>query len=156
MSVRITESRIDITAETAVLSQEGGDVGALLTFTGVCRGKENGKPITALTLEHYPGMAEAEIERHIEEARSRWPLIGVHIAHRVGRIKPGEIIVFVATASEHRQAAFSAAEFLMDYLKIHAPFWKKVDLDDGAHWVVARDTDDTAAARWEIKRDAAE
>ena len=103
------------------------DIGAVVTFTGICRADENGEPIAALTLEHYPGMAEAEIARHVEEARARWPLLGVTVIHRYGRIVPGEVIVLVATASSHREAAFAAAEFLMDYLKTRAPFWKQVE-----------------------------
>ena len=98
-----------------------------MTFTGICRGDENGKPIAALTLEHYPAMAEAEIARHVEDAESRWALLGVTVIHRYGRIEPGEDIVLVVTASSHRQDAFAAAEFLMDYLKTHAPFWKRVE-----------------------------
>ncbi len=156
MSVRITEAPIDIAHETNELSRERENIGAVVTFTGICRGKENGDPIAALILEHYPGMAEAEIERHIENAKSRWPVLDVHVVHRIGRIKSGEAIVFVATASEHRQAAFSAAEFLMDYLKTHAPFWKKVEGLDGLHWIEARATDDTAAGRWDTKRNGVE
>jgi len=155
MSVRITEAPIDVAAETAALSR--GRVGALVTFTGICRGEEEGAPIAALVLEHYPGMAEDEIKRHVEEANKRWPLLAVRIAHRVGRVAPGETIVFVAAASAHRQAAFAAAEFLMDYLKTRAPFWKKVERADGTHWVAARQTDDAAAARWKKPgREAAE
>ena len=157
MSVRITEAEIDVATETAALSRDRGDAGALVTFSGICRGEEDGAPIKALVLEHYPGMAEAEIERHIEEAQKRWPLIGVRIVHRVGRIAPGETIVLVATSSAHRQAAFAAAEFLMDYLKASAPFWKKVERADGTHWIAARKTDDAAAARWKKpSREAAE
>src|ERR1700739_1626644 len=107
------------------------DVGAVVTFTGICRADENGAPIAALTLEHYPGMAEAEIARHVEEAHARWPLLGALIIHRYGRIFPGEDIVLVATASSHRQAAFAAAEFLMDYLKTRAPFWKQGESAQG-------------------------
>ncbi len=155
MSVRITEAPIDVAAETAALSR--GRAGALVTFTGICRGEEEGAPIAALVLEHYPGMAEDEIKRHVEEANKRWPLLAVRIAHRVGRVAPGETIVFVAAASAHRQAAFAAAEFLMDYLKTRAPFWKKVERADGTHWVAARQTDDAAAARWKKPgREAAE
>jgi molybdopterin synthase catalytic subunit len=111
-----------------------------------------------LTLEHYPGMAEAEIARHVEEAKSRWPLMGVTVIHRCGRIEPGENIVLVVTASSHRQAAFAAAEFLMDYLKTRAPFWKQIESAAGRTWVDAKDADDTAAARWDRSpgRDAAE
>jgi molybdopterin synthase catalytic subunit len=130
-----------------------------VTFTGVCRADENGKPIAALTLEHYPGMAEAEIARHVEEARARWPLFGVTVIHRHGRLTPGEVIVLVVTASSHREAAFAAAAFLMDYLKTWAPFWKRVETADGAAWVDAKAADDAAAERWaappERRREAA-
>jgi molybdopterin synthase catalytic subunit len=157
MSVRITHASIDVAAETATLSRGQNDVGALVTFTGICRGEEEGVPIAALVLEHYSGMAEEEIARHVEEARKRWPLLGVRIAHRVGHVVPGETIVLVAAASAHREAAFAAAEFLMDYLKTRAPFWKKVERADGTHWVVARKTDDAAAGRWKKPgREAAE
>jgi molybdopterin synthase catalytic subunit len=157
MSVRITEAPIDAAAETAALARGRGDVGALVTFAGICRGDEQGAPIAALVLEHYPGMAEEEINRHVEEAKKRWPLLGVRIAHRVGRVTPGETIVLVAAASTHRQAAFAAAEFLMDYLKTRAPFWKKVERADGTHWVAAREKDDVAAGRWKKpSREAAE
>jgi molybdopterin synthase catalytic subunit len=157
MSVRITEAPIDAAAETAALARGRGDVGALVTFAGICRGDEQGAPIAALVLEHYPGMAEEEINRHVEEAKKRWPLLGVRIAHRVGRVTPGETIVLVVTASAHRQAAFAAAEFLMDYLKTRAPFWKKVERADGTHWVAAREKDDVAAGRWKKpSREAAE
>ena len=130
--------------------EEGGrsDVGAMVTFTGVCRGDENGDSIAALTLEYYPGMAESEIERHVSQAAERWPLSGVIVIHRYGRVLPGENIVLVATASSHREAAFSAAEFIMDYLKTRAPFWKKELTPAGERWVEARASDDEAARRW--------
>src|SRR5216683_4699083 len=153
MSVRITEAPIDVAAETAALSR--GRAGALVTFTGICRGEEEGAPIAALVLEHYPGMAEDEIKRHVEEANKRWPLLAVRIAHRVGRVAPGETIVFVAAASAHRQAAFAAAEFLMDYLKTRAPFWKREERPSGGAWVDAKETDDRAAARWVPRRPTA-
>ena len=114
-TVRLQREPFDAAAEAALLSRGRTDVGAVVTFTGVCRGDEAGQPIAALTLEHYPGMAEAEIERHVAEANARWPLLGVTVIHRYGRIAPGEDIVLVVTASSHRQAAFAAAEFLMDY-----------------------------------------
>ena len=156
-SVRITEAPIDATAETAELSRGRSDVGALVTFAGICRSEEEGAPIAALVLEHYPGMAEEEIERHVEEAKKRWPLLGVCITHRVGRVTPGETIVLVAATSMHRQAAFAAAEFLMDYLKTRAPFWKKVERAGGTHWIAAHDKDDAAAGRWKkSSREAAE
>ena len=125
--VRLQREDFDAAAEAAALTRGRTDIGAVVTFTGICRGAEAGEPIAALTLEHYPGMAEAEIARHVEEAKTRWPLLGVTVIHRHGRIEPGENIVLVVTASSHRQAAFAAAEFLMDYLKTRAPFWKQVE-----------------------------
>ncbi len=148
MTVRLQSEPFDVAAEVAALTRGRTDIGAVVTFTGICRGAEDGEPIRALTLEHYPGMAEAEIERHVEEARRRWPLQGVVVVHRHGRITPGENIVLVVTVSSHRKAAFAAAEFLMDYLKTRAPFWKQVERQDGTDWVEAKDTDDVAAARW--------
>ena len=148
VTIRIQESDFDVTREIAALTAGRSDIGAVVSFTGVCRGSEDGADIAALTLEHYPGMAEAEIARHAETAMSRWPVTGIRVVHRVGRITPGENIVLVVTTSKHRQAAFEAAEFLMDYLKANAPFWKRVDSADGASWVEARDHDDAAAARW--------
>jgi molybdopterin synthase catalytic subunit len=156
MQVRITEQPFDAATEASELARGRGDIGALVSFSGICRDSEDGKKIAALTLEHYPGMAEAEIERHVEEAQSRWPLLGVRVVHRVGRIVPGETIVLVAVASAHRQAAFEAAAFLMDYLKTRAPFWKKVEAAGGVNWVEAKEKDDAAAARWTSKADAAE
>ena len=147
-TVRLQREPFDTAAEAAKLSRGRGDVGALVTFTGICRGEEAGEPISALTLEHYPGMAEAEIERHVAEARARWPLTGVTVIHRYGRITPGEDIMLVATASAHRAAAFAAAEFLMDFLKTRAPFWKQVERADGSIWVEAKQADDQAAERW--------
>lgn len=151
-TVRLQREPFDAGAEAARLARGHDDVGALITFTGICRGTENGEPIAALTLEHYPDMAEAEIMRHAAEAASRWPLLGVTIIHRYGRITPGENIVLVVTASSHREAAFAAAEFLMDYLKTRAPFWKQVETASGKTWVAAKAADDTAAGRWEVQR----
>jgi molybdopterin synthase catalytic subunit len=148
VTIHIQQDDFDIAHEIAALTKDRGDIGAVVTFSGICRGSENGTPLTALTLEHYPGMAEAEIARHADTAMSRWPLTGVRIIHRVGRLAPGENIVLVVTASQHRQAAFEAAEFLMDYLKANAPFWKRVEGADGASWIDSRDHDDAAAARW--------
>jgi molybdopterin synthase catalytic subunit len=138
----------DAAAEAARMTRGRTDIGAVVTFAGICRGDENGEAIAALTLEHYPGMAEAEIARHVEEAQARWPLLGVTVIHRYGRIAPGEPIVLVVTASSHRQAAFAAAEFLMDYLKTRAPFWKQVEKAGGKNWVDAKSADDAAAERW--------
>ena len=151
-TVRLQREPFDAAAEAAKLTCGRDDVGAVVTFTGICRGSERGEPIAALTLEHYPGMAEAEIERHVAEAVGRWPLLGVTVVHRHGRIVPGEDIVLVVTTSTHRDAAFAAAEFLMDYLKTRAPFWKQVETTSGKTWVDAKTADDDAAARWKAPR----
>jgi molybdopterin synthase catalytic subunit len=148
VTIRIQEADFDIAREISALTKGRTDIGAVVSFSGICRGSEDGETIAALTLEHYPGMAEAEIARHVDTAMSRWPLSGVSVVHRVGRIVPGENIVLVLTASEHRQAAFQAAEFLMDYLKANAPFWKREENAGGTNWVEARHHDDDAAARW--------
>src|SRR6201997_3797315 len=138
VTIRIQESDFDVSHEIAGLTEGRSDIGAVVSFTGVCRGSEDGTDIAALTLEHYPGMAEAEIARHAETAMSRWPVTGIRVVHRVGRITPGENIVLVVTASKHRKAAFEAAEFLMDYLKANAPFWKQEEGAGGKGWVEAR------------------
>jgi molybdopterin synthase catalytic subunit len=148
VTIRIQEADFDIAKEIAALTEGRTDIGAVVSFSGICRGNEGGENIAALTLEHYPGMAEAEIARHAETAMSRWPLEGLTIIHRVGRITSGENIVLVLTASQHREAAFQAAEFLMDYLKANAPFWKREEKSTGTSWVGARHDDDNAAARW--------
>jgi molybdopterin synthase catalytic subunit len=146
--VRIQREDFAAAVESAALTRGRTDVGALVTFTGLCR--DEGASLAALELEHYPGMAEEEIGRVVAEAESRWPLQGVVVIHRFGRIAPGENIVLVATASSHRGPAFAAAEFLMDYLKTRAPFWKKEHRRDGAvgDWVAAKDADDRAMERW--------
>src|SRR5881628_779705 len=157
MTVRLQRDDFDAAAEAARLTRGRTDVGAVVTFTGICRGSEAGEPITAMTLEHYPGMAEAEIESHVAEAERRWPLIGVTVIHRYGRLTPGDNIVLVVTAASHRGHAFAAAEFLMDYLKTRAPFWKQEERGDRAQWVEAKAADDDAAGRWkEGRREAAE
>ena len=145
--VRIQAEDFDVTAEIAMVTG-GADVGAVVTFSGICRDEEG--TLAALELEHYPGMAEAEIARIAGQAIERWPLSGLTAIHRYGRIRPGENIVLVVAASKHRQAAFQAAEFLMDYLKSRAPFWKKEHRSNGSvgGWVEARESDDEAAARW--------
>jgi molybdopterin synthase catalytic subunit len=149
VTVRLQREDFDVGAEIARLAQGRTDIGAVASFTGVCRGTDG---IAAMTLEHYPGMAEAEIERHVEEAQKRWPLLGVTVIHRHGRLVPGDNIVLVVTASAHREAAFAAAEFLMDYLKARAPFWKKEERAAGDGWVEAKQSDDAAAARWSGRR----
>lgn len=138
----------DVAAETDRLSAGRTDIGALVSFTGLCR--DEGGELAALELEHYPGMADAEILRVAETARARWPLLGITAIHRFGRIRPGEPIVLVIAAASHRGDAFAAAEFLMDYLKTRAPFWKREHRADGTSgsWVAAKASDDDAAARW--------
>ncbi len=148
VTVRIQQDDFDIAHEISALTKGRTDIGAVVSFSGLCRGSEGGETIASLTLEHYPDMAEAEIMRHAETAMSRWPLTGLTVIHRVGRITPGENIVLVLTSSRHRQAAFQAAEFLMDYLKASAPFWKREESADRTSWVEARHHDDEAAARW--------
>jgi molybdopterin synthase catalytic subunit len=148
VTIRIQEADFDIAREISALTKARTDIGAVVSFSGICRGCEGSETIAALTLEHYPGMAEAEIARHADTAMSRWPLTGLTVIHRVGRIVPGENIVLVLTASQHRQAAFAAAEFLMDYLKANAPFWKREESAAGTSWVEARHHDDAAAKRW--------
>ena len=147
-TVRIQAEDFDAGAEIARLSTGRKDIGAIVTFSGLCR--DEGGRLAALELEHYPGMAEAEILRIAAEAERRWPLAGLTVIHRHGRIRPGENIVLVVTASTHRHAAFEAASFLMDFLKSRAPFWKKEHRADGGEggWVEARETDDEAARRW--------
>ncbi|MGE0766768.1 MAG: molybdenum cofactor biosynthesis protein MoaE [Hyphomicrobiaceae bacterium] len=150
MAVRVQVEDFDVSRETADLTRGRTDIGAIVTFTGTVRGEAKGQSIVAMTLEHYPGMTEAELERVEGQARKRWPLDASLIIHRYGDLKPGDNIVLVITASRHRQVAFEAAAFLMDYLKSQAPFWKKETTADGTgHWVDARDTDAAALARWD-------
>jgi molybdopterin synthase catalytic subunit len=144
-TIRIQPEDFDVGAEANLLARGRGDVGAVVTFTGHVRGEAG---LTALTLEHYPGMTEREIASHVREAEQRWPLTGVTIVHRIGRLEPGARIVLVATSSGHRQAAFAAAEFLMDYLKTRAPFWKEEERGDAKTWIAAKDTDEDAVRRW--------
>ncbi len=147
-TIRIQPEDFDIADEIDALTLGEGNAGAVVSFVGLCR-DESGR-LAGLELEHYPGMAEAEVERVAEEAVARWPLIGITVIHRYGLVRPGERIVLVATASAHREAAFGAAAFLMDYLKTRAPFWKREHLVDGTlgPWVEAKADDDAAAARW--------
>jgi molybdopterin synthase catalytic subunit len=146
--VRIQAQDFDVAAEIARLTQGRADIGAVVSFSGLCRDEQG--TLSALELEHYPGMAEAEIARIAAEAVRRWPLQGLTAIHRHGKIAPGENIVLVVAASAHRQAAFEAANFLMDYLKSRAPFWKKEHRADGSEggWVEAKEADDEAAQRW--------
>ncbi|MBD8876099.1 molybdenum cofactor biosynthesis protein MoaE [Roseibium polysiphoniae] len=147
-TIRVQSEDFDAAHEANLLAQGRKDVGALVTFTGLCR--DEGGRLSALELEHYPGMAEAEIARIAEQACSRWPLTGLTVIHRFGKIAPGRNIVLVVAASSHRRAAFEAADFMMDFLKTRAPFWKKEHLLSGESqgWVEARDVDDEDAKRW--------
>ena len=150
MSVRVQREDFEIGAEIARLTAGRTDIGAIVTFTGTVRAENDGRAIGGMTLEHYPGMTEQELARVEAEATKRWPLQASLVVHRVGELKPGDNIVLVVTASAHREAAFEAAAFLMDYLKTRAPFWKKEAGPDGSErWVDARDVDDRAAQRWE-------
>lgn len=147
-TIRVQREDFDVAAEVRRLTETRTDVGAVVTFTGLCRDEDGS--LSALELEHYPGMAEGEIERIAEDALERWTLTGVTVIHRHGRILPGENIVLVVAAAHHRQAAFEAAAFLMDFLKTRAPFWKKehpAGGEDGG-WVAAKDADDAATDRW--------
>ena len=146
--IRIQLEDFDPQAEADALTAGRTDVGAVVTFTGLCR--DEGGVLAILELEHYPGMAEKELERIAQEARSRWPVQGVVLLHRFGKIAPGERIVMVAVSALHRSEAFCAAEFLMDFLKTNAPFWKRQHLGDGTSggWVEAKSADDAAAERW--------
>ncbi|CDX25074.1 Molybdenum cofactor biosynthesis protein E [Mesorhizobium sp. ORS 3359] len=147
-AIRIQREDFDVDAEIFGLTKGRTDIGAVVTFSGLCRDEQGA--LSALELEHYPGMAEAEIGRIAAEAVERWPLQGLTVIHRHGKIMPGENIVLVVAASSHRQAAFEAANFLMDYLKSRAPFWKKEYLADGSEggWLEAKEADDQAADRW--------
>ncbi len=147
-TIRIQAEPFDVAAETAALTDGRADIGALVAFTGLCR--DEGGRLAALELEHYPGMAEAEMDRIAGQAESRWPLLGLTVIHRFGKISPGEEIVLVLAASAHRAAAFEAASFMMDYLKTQAPFWKREHLKDGTigAWVEAKEADDRALERW--------
>lgn len=143
--IRVQQEDFDVAAELAALPAAGG----LCVFVGTVRDVSNGRAIASMALEHYPGMAERELARLEEEATSRWPLAGVRIVHRFGRLRPAERIVLVAVASAHRAAAFDACRFLIDRLKTDAPFWKSEETPEGVHWVEARREDAAMAERWD-------
>ncbi len=147
---RVQEAPFDVAREYTDF-RKGMACGAVVSFTGVVRGHDDGADISAMTLEHYPGMTEQALADIAREALTRWPLRGVRVIHRFGRLEPGEDIVLVITAADHRADAFAAAEFLMDWLKTRAPFWKLEETADGSRWVEAKQADDEAAARW-LKR----
>lgn len=149
MTVRVQPEDFDIGVEVAHLTANRSDIGAVVTFTGRVRAENEGASLASMTLEHYPGMTEQELIRVEGEAAARWPLQACLVIHRVGKLEPGDNIVLVVTASAHRGDAFAAAEFLMDYLKTRAPFWKSETRGDGAKtWVEAKERDDEAAQRW--------
>jgi molybdopterin synthase catalytic subunit len=149
MAVRVQEDDFDVGAEIDRLRRNDPKIGAVASFVGVVRDINDGDTVAALTLEHYPGMTERAIEAIVEEARGRWEIIDALVIHRVGSLRPTDQIVLVVVTSSHRGEAFAACEFLMDYLKTRAPFWKKEQLQAGARWVEARRSDADAAARWE-------
>jgi len=150
MAVRVQAEDFDMGAEVAALTAGRPSIGGVASFLGLVRDVAGGAPVTAMTLEHYPGMTERQLEAIEAEARARWPLDDVLIIHRHGRLEPGDRIVLVVTASAHREAAFDACRFLMDWLKTKAPFWKLEDTPDGERWVEAKSSDDQAAERWKI------
>ena len=146
--IRVQKEDFDIGVEIKKLTQTRTDIGAVVSFSGLARDHAGGENVSCIELEHYPGMTERELSRIEAEATTRWQLQASLIIHRVGKLKPGDNIVLVLTASAHRAAAFEAAEFLMDYLKTSAPLWKRETKGDGPHWVEARSSDDDAADRW--------
>ena len=146
--VRVQSEDFDTGRELDALTRGRTDVGAVASFVGLVRDANDGQAIRAMTLEHYPGMTEKALEAIVAEAHARWDLIDTVVIHRVGALKPGDRIVLVGVASGHRGEAFEACEFIMDYLKTRAPFWKREDTPEGARWVEARSSDDAAAERW--------
>jgi molybdopterin synthase catalytic subunit len=148
MPVRVQHADFDIAREVAALRGEDGRVGAVALFVGTVRDQNDAHAVSTLTLEHYPGMTEKALQAIVDEAKDRWPLYDVLVIHRVGELEPRDQIVLVAVTSAHRGDAFAACEFIMDYLKTRAPFWKKEQTPDGPRWVDARSSDDQAALRW--------
>ena len=148
MTVRVQTGDFDIGAQIAQLRKGNAKIGAIASFIGLVRDINEGDRVSTMTLEHYPGMTEKALEEIVAQAESRWDIYDALVVHRVGRLLPLDQIVLVVVTSAHRGEAFAACEFLMDYLKTQAPFWKKEDTDRGARWVDARESDDAAAARW--------
>ena len=149
MTVRVQEADFDLNAELTALRAGDPRIGALASFVGLVRDINDGAGVSEMTLEHYPGMTEKALAAIVDEAKARWDIYGALVIHRVGPLKPCDQIVLVAVTSAHRGEAFAACEFIMDYLKTRAPFWKRETTPDGARWVDARETDDSAAARWQ-------
>ena len=148
MTVRVQEADFDVGAELTALRAGDARIGALASFVGLVRDVSHGVGVSEMTLEHYPGMTEKALTAIVDEAKMRWEIYGALVIHRVGPLRPCDQIVLVAVTSAHRGEAFAACEFIMDYLKTRAPFWKREATPDGARWVDARDSDDTAAERW--------
>jgi molybdopterin synthase catalytic subunit len=148
MKIRVQSEAFDLGAEVDAMRAGRTDIGAIASFVGLARDLNEGSGVAAMTLEHYPGMTEKALATLVDEANSRWSLLDVSVIHRVGRLMPGDPIVLVAVASSHRGEAFAACEFIMDFLKTRAPFWKKEETPDGERWGEARASDDAAAERW--------
>lgn len=148
MKIAVQAETFDLGAEVDAMRAGRTDIGAIASFVGLARDLNEGSSVAAMTLEHYPGMTEKALARLVDDANARWALQDVTVIHRIGRLLPGDPIVLVAVASPHRGEAFAACEFIMDFLKTQAPFWKKEETADGARWVEARASDDAAAARW--------
>ncbi|HVR94810.1 MAG TPA: molybdopterin synthase catalytic subunit MoaE [Casimicrobiaceae bacterium] len=148
MAVRIQEQDFDVSSELATLRAGDTRVGAVATFTGLVRDLNDAAQVSTLTLEHYPGMTEKALAQIVDDAKQRWDIYDALVIHRVGPLKPGDQIVFVAVTSAHRGESFAACQFIMDYLKTRAPFWKKEQTPEGERWVEARASDEDAAARW--------
>jgi molybdopterin synthase catalytic subunit len=149
MKILVQAEDFDLGAEVDAMSRGRSDIGAIASFVGLARDMNEGSGVEAMTLEHYPGMTEKALAALVDEANARWALLDVTVIHRVGRLLPGDPIVLVVVASRHRGEAFAACEFIMDFLKTRAPFWKKEETPQGERWVDARSSDDAAAARWE-------
>jgi molybdopterin synthase catalytic subunit len=148
MKIVVQNAAFELGAEVDAMRRGRSDIGAIASFVGLARDMNEGSDVAAMTLEHYPGMTEKALAALVEEAQSRWTLLDVTLIHRVGRLLPGDPIVLVAVAGSHRGEAFAACEFIMDYLKTRAPFWKKEETPEGERWVEARASDDAAAMRW--------
>ena len=148
MKILVQADTFDLGVEVAAMSRGRTDIGAIASFVGLARDLNEGSGVAAMTLEHYPGMTEKALAALVDDACSRWTLLDVTVIHRVGRLLPGDPIVLVAVAGSHRGEAFAACEFIMDYLKTRAPFWKKEETPQGGRWVDARESDDHAAGRW--------
>jgi molybdopterin synthase catalytic subunit len=155
VAVRIQAADFDAGAEIAALRRNNPKIGAVASFIGVCRDANDGDAVSTMTLEHYPGMTEKALEKIVAEARARWDVMDVLVVHRVGELRPTDQIVLVVVAGAHRGEAFAACEFVMDYLKTQAPFWKKEQTPSGARWVEARASDGEAAQRWDPPKSSA-